>query len=706
MKHFILTACLLFLSLAMMAQETMWVKHENRFKANEAISLADKDSALFTSTMLRTYQDGRATFNKAYSAIMDFSVANDSSAAIVFENPGLILWKPLTSDNDYNNDYYNTNSRWTIERSLESEHFVVFWDKAFGSNPNATSVPEALRVDVRDLLAKAEQFYETNVSHLGMATVGENHSQLDTYKMSIYLIYQTEWLATGSGYDDVIGALWVNPSTCKPVGHTIAHEIGHSFQFQVAADYRKNGDANYLDHGFRYGFGDNGAGGNAFWEQCAQWQGFQDYAAETFGYHVGVWLSNYHRHFHHEWMRYASYWYPYVWIQKHGSEAYGRIWRESQKPDDALQTYIRLFCNGNLDAFWDEYWRDYACQLPNYQFPAIHQYATASAKNFPMSMFLTEDGYWQVAYASCPETSGVNIIQLQVPQAGTTVKADFVGLTPGSPLHAEDPGHALTSDDGSKYNVVTTYNTAGTDANKGWRYGFVAVGNDQTSISEMAKDAEGTATYAVPEGTQKLYFVVIGAPTTYNRHAWDETDANDVQWPYKVRFEGSNRLGYYEFDDDAVPCDTTVAYTVTADGNADAYELGSIGMMSEGLLDAVAKAFKLQAADIAANFLPIAAGTTVTPKEGKVCLAMKSPTSKTYSYSYTANAGFWCSASGAAQSYGSAPVYVEYQPSTFTLVYGHMPKTGKGRTYTMRPTFVYVKNNKRYYATIELTLKL
>ena len=28
-------------------------------------------------------------------------------------------------------------------------------------------------------------------------------------------------------YDDVIGALWVNPSTCQPVGATIGHEIGH-----------------------------------------------------------------------------------------------------------------------------------------------------------------------------------------------------------------------------------------------------------------------------------------------------------------------------------------------------------------------------------------------------------------------------------------------------------------------------------------------
>ena len=83
-----------------------------------------------------------------------------------------------------------------------------------------------------------------------MAVLGEGKSMLDDYKMQIYLIYQDEWLATGSGYDDKIGALWVNPSTCHPVGSTIAHEIGHSFQYQVYADkVNKQGYPADLHHG-------------------------------------------------------------------------------------------------------------------------------------------------------------------------------------------------------------------------------------------------------------------------------------------------------------------------------------------------------------------------------------------------------------------------------------------------------------------------
>ena len=109
-----------------------------------------------------------------------------------------------------------------------------------------------------------------------MVTVGQDKSNLDKYKMQIYLLYQEDWLATGSGYDNQIGALWVNPSTCQPVGSTIAHEIGHSFQYQVGCDKLLNGQAEEtaygVNGGFRYGFGANGAGGCAYWEQCAQWQ--------------------------------------------------------------------------------------------------------------------------------------------------------------------------------------------------------------------------------------------------------------------------------------------------------------------------------------------------------------------------------------------------------------------------------------------------
>ena len=546
MRRLLTTLALLAAAWQMpLSAQTLWIENANRNQRAKSIDLAEQDSVVFRYSQIRTFKNGRPT-NYGFSNILGYTGEGQSVAMTFSEPDPRIIWKPTTSDNNYNNDYTNPESQWSFKRSKESEHFIVFWDKRFGDDPNAATVPANLRVDVDDMLEKAEQFFKTNVEVLGMCDVGEGRSRLDEYKMIIHLLYDTGWTAVGSGYDDMIGALWVTPSTSHPVGHTIAHETGHCFQYMIATDWRKNGVSNYLQRGWRYGFGSNGQGGNAFWEQCAQWQGFQDYPSEVFGYHTDVWLQNYHRHLNHEWMRYASYWWPYHLVEKQGAKAFGQLWRESRYPEDPIETYTRLFCDGNIETFWDDYF-EYATKLQNYQFGDIHKYLVTSKRNYRTSLYKVEDDVYQVAYASCPETSGVNFIRLTGFTQGTEVKVEFEGLNPGSPLHADDPGKAWKGDpaDGanaSNYDAVTTYNTAGNAANRGWRYAFVSVqgsgANSTTSVSEVCKDAQGTLTYTIPQGTSIVSLCVVATPKVYNRHAWDETDRNDAQWPYRVKFTG------------------------------------------------------------------------------------------------------------------------------------------------------------------------
>lgn len=38
--------------------------------------------------------------------------------------------------------------------------------------------------------------------------------------------------------------------------------------------------------------------------------------------------------------------------------------------------------------------------------------------------------------------------------------------------------------------------------------------------------------------------MVSGAPAGHWRHAWDDNDANDEQWPYQVSFVNTNLQGY------------------------------------------------------------------------------------------------------------------------------------------------------------------
>ena len=599
----------------------------------------------------------------------------------------------------YSEAYY---SWW---RMKQSDHFFVFWSPEFGDDPNAATVAENMRVDVDDLLKKAEQFYKTNIETLGMAKTGQGQSMLDDYKMQIYLIYQDEWLATGSGYDDKIGALWVNPSTCQPVGSTIAHEIGHSFQYQVYADkVNKQGAAADYHQGFRYGFGKDGSGGCAYWEQCAQWQSFQDYPSEAFGYWLDTWTANCHRHFGHEFMRYASYWFQYWFTEKHGIESYARIWKESKYPEDPIQTYMRLYCNNDLNALYKDLY-EYSTHCADYDFAAVHQYKKEADVNYSTKMYKA-DGYYQVAYPNCPGTTGFNLIPLNVPSSGK-VSATFEGLTPGSALAAGDPGMVVDGDGNAK-GTVTKYNSQ-SNAQSNFRYGFVAVTADGKShYGEMHTGKSGSASYDVPSNTERLYLCVLAAPETYNRHAWNDDETKDEQWPYRVKFSGTDLLGNVTIPD-GDPTDATVELEASLDASDANYPLKTFNLLNVGAMETIAKAFKLQPSEIAGATLD--AGTVTAegftgPADGKVAVGLTNPDG-TVSYAYSANGiGFWIAADGSASSWGSAPVYFEYDAGGYGLTVGHNPgSTEAGKTYTIKPTMVYNKGGKLYKAVITVKMK-
>lgn len=606
-----------------------------------------------------------------------------------------------------------SDSRWSWWRMKQSDHFFVFWEPGFGDDPNSSSIPSDLRVDVDDLLKKAEQFYTTNVEKLGMAILGQGKSVLDKYKMQIYLLYQAEWLATGSGYDDTIGALWVNPSTCKPVGSTIGHEIGHSFQYQVSADKLFTGEVKAMDNGlvpagFRYGFGENGSGGCAFWEQCAQWQSFQDYPQEAFTQdaNIQVWLNNHHRHFNHEWQRYASYWFQYYYTQKYGLDAFARIWKESKYPEDPVQTYMRLYGDNNLNTLYKDMY-DYAVHCANYDFNAVHQYVTDEALNYSTQLYKAGNAY-QVAYANCPGTTGFNLIPLNVPASGTKVTANLQGLEPESVLADGDPG-TMVDGDGKAKGTTSTYNKQ-SNTSENFRFGFVAITKDDKShYGTMESGKSGEVSFEVPANTEKLYFCVLAAPDTYNRNPWDDDESTDEQWPYKVSFSNTDLLGNVTITQ-GDPTDANINLEVSLDASSQEYPLHTFNLLDDGVMEKIAKAFKMQPSEIAAATLDRTAVESSKgfsePSDGKIAIGLTN-SDGSISYTYSANGiGFWISADGNASSWGEAPVYYEYNTGAYALTVGHNPgSTAKGTTYTIKPTLVYNKGGKLYKAVITVKMK-
>lgn len=527
----------LFLSIALMAvstnmtaQDSLWTKPilkdpANRFYTNTVYDISGADSIEVHKLRLRIWKDGKTT-----------SINHGNVDQYSFRNPGQTLYCPAEFKEM---DWYDTKSKWCFQRSMESEHFIVFWEAGFGLDPTKAS---NLSFNPRTLLNAAEKIYQVNTQELGFSAPGSSYT-LDHYKHILMVLYQSEWLATGSGYDDKVGAFWCNPAAVNDLS-TLAHELGHTFQYIIRCDLGGN-------HGWRYGFGDNGEGGCMFWETCAQWQSAKVYPSGFFsGY--GSALSSYvHMNPFHEDVRYINFHYQDYWCQLHGNDFIGRLWKGAVKPEDAVDAYKRI-TGINQETFNDEMF-NWARRAITWDIDALRTLGRNQRDHFTTAMHDNADGWLEPDAAQCPQNYGFNVLRMTIPSSGTTVTAHFKG-------EAGKEGYRAIQVDKA-----------------GWRYGFVALCNDDQRIySDIGRNPEGDITFTIPSNTQKLWFVVSGAPTSHFHHLWDDNTANDEQWPYAVTFSGTDMQGHVRIDPMAQPHDTTIVCNVYANLDRDNLYSGNI----------------------------------------------------------------------------------------------------------------------------------
>ena len=177
-----------------MAQQTLWFHNPDRFGEHQAIDMKEVDSVSFSKMKMTFYKNDGTTFSRVYSSKYDY---------YTFRDPGLSIYKPRELNTV---DFDNPSSQWCWKRSRESEHFIVFWDSGFGNDPTRGNGGSA-RFNPDVLLKNAEFFFQMYTDSLVFAFVGDSKT-VDTYKLEIFVNSDATWLATGSGYDDKIGALW------------------------------------------------------------------------------------------------------------------------------------------------------------------------------------------------------------------------------------------------------------------------------------------------------------------------------------------------------------------------------------------------------------------------------------------------------------------------------------------------------------------
>lgn len=591
----------------------------------------------------------------------------------------------LYAESDPNNKY-----TWSKSRSLESENFIVYWDKRYG-NTLPTHAASQYRVDIDDLLLRAEEFYKMNVETLKFADMEK--SKLAKYKMMIILNYSTEWICYGGGYDFEVGALWLSPNTCWPVGQAVAHEIGHSFQYMC-----------YSDYGAETGFHSAIGMGSTFWEQTAQWQAVQSYPEQMFSQSINVYKNSHNLAFTHEWQRYQSYWFHYYLAEKHGIDIIGRIWRHKiTTASDPNQVYMDLM-GYDAKELYKEYF-DYAMKMATWDLDVCREMEKNYIGIHTYNYVPLGGTHYQVAYSSCPQATGYNVIPLNVPAAGTTVSTSFTALmATGQKLAEGDPAQFLNGSSIYENSGRTTYNGNSAFHQRGFRLGYVALLKDGSRIYSALDSVYCTGmrtdsaevSFTVPENTDRMWFVVSPAPKTYVVHKWDDKYDNDDQWPYQVKFSQTNIYGSAEIDENREICDVTFNYDVYFP-RQNSYS-GADVQLSGIASAALGTAFQLQTSDIAGRMVNYSASG---PTDGKIMFYAVSPKDVLVKSGSTANGyGHWFNSIGNLTSYGSNPyVFSEFNPNSCVFTLGQMPnKCTDGTTYTIRQALKYKKGDKEAIA--------
>lgn len=389
------------------------------------------------------------------------------------------------------------SSKWYWGRTQSTDDVILFWARGFGDNLMQAPAlnGENMKVDAANLLEKVQKFYDYYYNDLKFVTPGK--TKADKYRMMVMLDYSLEGTAYGGTYDNEIGALWVAPNRVQDKQmNAVAHELGHSFQLQIIAD--GEGDA---------------WGGCGFYEMTSQWMLWQvnpQWTTDEY-YHFEEFRKLTHKAFLHLENIYHS---PYViefWAESHGLPFIAELYRNGKIGEDPVATYKRL-ANIDQEEFNDEMWQNYA-RLVNFDIDRVRQYTRNLTSGWSTEFVDAGDGWKRVSPKNAPENYGFNIIEVAVPSAGENVTVEFRG-------EAGQQGYA-TINKGSA----------------GWRYGFVAVDDQDNSLyGEMKSDVSGSISYSIPEGKniKKLWLVVMGAPTTHWKNN-DESSVKDAQWPYSIR---------------------------------------------------------------------------------------------------------------------------------------------------------------------------
>ncbi|MBQ6210284.1 MAG: DUF4859 domain-containing protein [Prevotella sp.] len=605
----------------------------------------------------------------------------------------------LYAESDPDNKY-----TWSKSRSKETDNVIVFWDKYYGKT-SPSEVSGFYNVDIDDLLRKCEAFFDLEINQLGF--VDPNNSNLNKYKVMVLMNHTDTWTCYGGGYDYQVSALWLNPATCKPVGHSVAHEIGHSFHYMCYSEASKQGSLWNVQTGFHGAVGN----GSVTWEQTAQWQANQSYPELMYDQSIGVFRNSHNYAFTHEWHRYQSYWFFYYLCQYYNDiKTVANVWNWPETSVKDFNQVLMDYKGLSVDELYKMYF-DYACRLVTWDLEVCKPYRNPYIGDFTYRCALTEDGSYQVALASAPQSTGFNVIPLNVPDAGTEVTTHFTALRYDAKLANGDPGEYLDGNSVFSKANVDNYQVIN-GSYRGFRLGYVALLKDgtrqyfsQDSIyCTGGEETTVTLSFTVPDNTDRMWLVVSPALKRYIQHKWDEKFAADDRWPYRVSFEGTDIGGnatVYASPtlDKRSVADITFDFHVVLPADKSNFRSTTVNLGGRAAA-MLGTAFQCELSRIGSA---LQAYSVNGPGNGKMMFYPLNPTDYSLAESgSTANGyGHWFNQDGMVCGWNANNSYVfsEFNSSSLAFTIGQNPgKCHVGDSYTIGQAIVY-KQNFRQSAT-------
>jgi len=286
----------------------------------------------------------------------------------------------------------------------------------------------------------------------------------------------------------------------RPPYGVLAHEMIHSFQHMTRRDGATGGGVNA-----------EMAAQHGLWMNLPDWMTFENY-------HLVDLMKQTHLAYEHPSNMYHTAHVLEYWAFKRGKDIYGQMIHSGER-GDSVTVYKTMF-NLTQEQFNDEMFDAYR-RFMTWDIPRIEEVANQYANQHHTKLNDIGEGWYKISDSKIPQNYGYNGIKLKVPEAGTNVVLNFKGIV------GED---------------------AETAAKAGWRYGFVAYLKDRSRVyGNVGKNTQDAAAFQVPENTEYLWLVVMGAPTEHvaasrgrgRRRGDGSGGSQEAEWPYQIKLTGT-----------------------------------------------------------------------------------------------------------------------------------------------------------------------